>query len=240
MEQTVDNLKHQNDIPQEHISERIVDQAVDAPFPQDVASAPAVARRRRTGKSAESLPAVACATPDTVSEYVAPVIEFVSPAAVCAAPTPVIDSEDPAIDCAPPAAAYAAPTRVIESVAPVNEYASRTAAYAAPAPVIDSVAPVFESMSSCTAHTPVIDSGASAPAFTSKSESEFSALRAEAEAELLELATAYAELEAQSADLAAQSLLEEERQAAQTTKKPKEAQQAAQAKKKPKPRHKKR
>ena len=51
---------------------------------------------------------------------------------------------------------------------------------------------------------------ASAPAFTSKSESELSALRAEAGTELLELVTAFAELEAQSADLAAQSLLEEE------------------------------
>ena len=110
-------------------------------------------------------------------------------------------------------------TPMIDSVAPVIEYMSHTAAYAAPAPVIDSVAPVLESMSSCAAPTPVIDSVASAPAFTSKSESELSALRAEAEAELLEPVTARAELEVQSADLAAHSLLEEEQQAAQTTKK---------------------
>ena len=69
--------------------------------------------------------------------------------------------------------------------------------------MIDSVAPIVESMSSCAAPTPVMDSVPSAPAFASKSESELSALRAEAEADQLELATAYAELEVQSADVAA-------------------------------------
>ena len=89
---------------------------------------PAVARRRRTGNSAPSLPAVACATPDTVIEYVAPVIEFMSPAAAFAASTPMIDSEDPVIEYASLAAACAAPTQVIDSVAPLIEYVSSCAA----------------------------------------------------------------------------------------------------------------
>ena len=130
------------------------------------------------------------------------------------------------------------------SSSPLIQYVSPAAAFAAPARVINSVAPVIESMSSCAARvpeteyvssspaaayaspTPVIDSVASAPAVTRKS--EFEALRADTEAELLEHARAYAKLESEKADLAAQSLLiEEEQQAAQTKKKPKEAQQAA-------------
>ena len=43
VEQTVDNAKHQNDSPQEHIS-------VDAPVPQDVASAPCRRQEAADGK----------------------------------------------------------------------------------------------------------------------------------------------------------------------------------------------
>ena len=182
-------------------------------------------------------PAAACAAHTPVIDSAAPLIEYASPAVAYAAPTTVIEH-------VVPTAAYAAPSPVIDSVAPVSEYVSPTAAYAAPAPVIDSVAPVIESMSSCAARvpeteyvssspaaacaspTPVIDSVASAPAVTRKS--EFEALRANTEAELLELVTAYAKLEAEKADLAAQSLItQDEQQAAQTNEKPKEAQQAA-------------
>ena len=99
--QTVTEQDVQVAIPQEHTSERIMEQTVDAPCPQAlegivdsecVAAAPAAARRRRTGKYMAPAPAAAYAAPATVKEYVASspaaVIEYVAfaPAAAYTAP----------------------------------------------------------------------------------------------------------------------------------------------------------
>ena len=107
-------LAGMQDTVEQTVPEHIVEHTVDVPVPQDmegidteyVAAAPAVTRRRRTGKCTASSPAVARATPGPVIENVAPVIEFMSPAGVHAAPTPVIEH-------AVPTAAYAAPSPVI-------------------------------------------------------------------------------------------------------------------------------
>ena len=122
--QTEENIEQDVQvITQEHNSERIMEQTVDAPFPQamegivefdNAAPTPAVARKRRTGKSVASAPAVACATPTTVKECVAS-----SPVA-CAAPAPVIEyvASSPSEDVAPtPDFSCAAPAPEIEYVA---------------------------------------------------------------------------------------------------------------------------
>ena len=115
-------------ITQEHNSERIMEQTLDAPFPQamegivefdNAAPAPAVARKRRTGKSVASAPAVACATPTTVKECVAS-----SPVA-CAAPAPVIEyvASSPSEDVAPTpnfSCAASAPEYVVSALLPIQ------------------------------------------------------------------------------------------------------------------------
>ena len=89
--QTVTEQDVQVAIPQEHTSERIMEQTVDAPFPQAMEGiveseyvAPAAAMRRRTGKYVAPAPAAACAAPATVKECVAsspdPVIKHVASA----------------------------------------------------------------------------------------------------------------------------------------------------------------
>ena len=80
--------------PQERNSERIMEQAVDPHFPQDmkgpeiecVAPALAVSRRRRLAKRVAPAPATVYAAPDPVAENVAP-----SPAVTRAAPAPVTE-----------------------------------------------------------------------------------------------------------------------------------------------------
>ena len=67
-------------LPQERISQRIMEQTVDTPFPQAMGRTvdseylepgPAAARRWRTGKYGASVPAAVSAAPATVKEYVA-------------------------------------------------------------------------------------------------------------------------------------------------------------------------
>ena len=99
-------------IPQERISERIMEQTIDLPVPQETKAtetvcaepAPAVARRRRTGKIVAPTPAVSHAAPAPLIEYAAsepavtdtaavPVSEHVAPApgvtSATRAPAPV-------------------------------------------------------------------------------------------------------------------------------------------------------
>ena len=92
-----------------------MEQTVSAPIPQVmegiveseyVPPAPAVARRRRAGKSVASAPAVTFSALASVIEYVAS-----SSAVICAAPAPVIECVAPS-----PAVACAAPAPVVEYV----------------------------------------------------------------------------------------------------------------------------
>ena len=199
---------------------------IDSEDPVIDYASPATACAAHTPVIDSVAPVIEYASPAAAYAAPTPVIEHVVPTASYAAPSPVIDSVAPVSEYVSLTAAYAAPAPVIDSVASAIENVSLAAAHAAHAPMIVSVAPVIESMSSCAARvpeteyvssspaaacaspTPVVDSVASAPAVTSKS--EFEALRADTEAELLELVTAYAKPEAEKADLAAQSLVVEE------------------------------
>ena len=123
-------------IPQEHISQRIVEQSVDTPFPQAVARTvesenvepvPAAARRRWTGKYG-ACAAAEYAAPATLKEYVAP-----APADTNASPAPETEyAPSPS-----PAVAYAGPTPVIDSAASAPAYSCASPAPVTTAPAID-------------------------------------------------------------------------------------------------------
>ena len=121
VEQIVIPPPQQLGIPQDRISERIMEQTVDVPVPQGIK---AVARRRRTAKRVAPTLAATYAEPDLAIEYVT-----AAPTGSGAAPAPVIEYVSSS-----PAAADAAPTAVIECVAPAP-----TGTWAASAPVIEHV-----------------------------------------------------------------------------------------------------
>ena len=127
----VDNVMQGNDIPQEHVSERIVEQAVNVLVPQPMEGI--------VGCVMASAPAV-------TSAYIALalVIEYMTPApgVTYAAPSPVIEFVDAlAVSCAAPAPANAygayAPPVTDATPAPVTEQVASAGdvTYAAPAPM---------------------------------------------------------------------------------------------------------
>ena len=215
-------------IPQERISERIMEQTIDLPVPQETKAtetvcaepAPAVARRRRTGKIVAPTPAVSHAAP-------APLIEY-------AASEPAVTDTAPA-----PANEYVAPAPAVTSAtrapAPVTKYALTCPAASSSADLSGVAASVAAARASEEALlAELLETAAHTLPDLSAAAASNAAARSNGEALLAGLM----ETEANLADLAAQSLLiEEAQQAARAKKKPKEAQQAAQAKKKAKTKH---
>ena len=215
-------------IPQERISERIMEQTIDLPVPQETKAtetvcaerAPAVTRRRRTGKCVAPTPAVSYAAP-------APLIEY-------AASEPAVTDTAPA-----PANEYVAPAPAVTSAtrapAPVTKYALTCPAASSSADLSEAAASVAAARASEEALlAELLETAAHTLPDLSAAAASNAAARANGEALLAGLM----ETEANLADLAAQSLLiEEAQQAARAKKKPKEAQQAAQAKKKAKTKH---
>ena len=230
VEQIVIPPPQQLGIPQDRISERIMEQTVDQGIK-------AVARTRRTAKRVAPTLAVTYAELDPAIEYVtaaptgsgaapAPVIEYVSssPAAADAAPTAVSEYVAPAptgtwagsapvIEHVPssPADAYAAPTLVTDTVPPSvikYEISSTTAAHAAPIPVIDTVRKQAKcaAAEAVKAHFDALRSGTGAAAEEEAAQASLAAARAEVETAQLEMLDAETAL----ADLAAEALLRED------------------------------
>ena len=190
-------------IPQEQISERIMEQTVDVPVPQETKAtetvcaepAPAATRRRRTGKRVAPAPAVSYAAPAPLIEYAAsePAVTDTAPAPAneYVAPSPVVISavRAPVIECVAPVPAVTdtAPTPARGNVAPAPGVIPELRA-----PVIEPMAPAPGVTSAIRAPAPVTQYASICPAASSSADlseaaASVASARASEEAFLAEL-----------------------------------------------------